>query len=141
MRHAFPRIWEGPGGRRLLGAEIARMSEIQVGELDSRIVNEARSSKAAVSVTAIVAGMALAKLLLQFAGMRHYGFFRDELYYMACGEHLAWGYVDQPPLIAFVAWFARHVFGSSLVSIRLLPALAGAGLALGSNECFKREDR
>ena len=71
MRHAFPRIWEGPGGRRLLGAEIARMSEIQVGELDSRIVNEARSSKAAVSVTAIVAGMALAELLLQIAGMRH----------------------------------------------------------------------
>jgi 4-amino-4-deoxy-L-arabinose transferase-like glycosyltransferase len=104
------------------------MSEIQVGEFDSRFVNAARASKTAVSATAIVAGLALAKLLLQFAGMRHYGFFRDELYYMACGEHLAWGYVDQPPLIAFIAWVARHVFGSSLVSIRLLPALAGAAV-------------
>ena len=47
---------------------------------------------------------------------------------MACGEHLAWGYVDQPPLIAFAAWFARHVFGNSIISIRLLPVLAGAAV-------------
>ncbi|PZR73284.1 MAG: hypothetical protein DLM73_10990, partial [Chthoniobacterales bacterium] len=35
-------------------------------------------------------------------------------------------YVDQPPLIAFVAWIARHVFGESLLGLRFLPALAGA---------------
>src|SRR5215469_2527861 len=75
-----------------------------------------------------LSGIALAKLLVQFAGITHYGFFRDELYYMACGERLAWGYIDQPPLIAFVAWFARHVFGNSIVSIRLLPVLAGAAV-------------
>jgi 4-amino-4-deoxy-L-arabinose transferase-like glycosyltransferase len=75
-----------------------------------------------------LAALAVAKLLIQFAGIAHYGFFRDELYYMACGEHLAWGYIDQPPLIAFAAWFARHVFGNSIVSIRLLPVLAGAGV-------------
>jgi 4-amino-4-deoxy-L-arabinose transferase-like glycosyltransferase len=66
------------------------------------------------------------KLLIQLSGVNHYGFFRDELYYIACGQHLAWGYVDQPPLIAFVAWFARHVLGSSLFATRLLPILAGA---------------
>ena len=54
--------------------------------------------------------------------------FRDELYYLACAQHLDWGYVDQPPLIAFVAWFARHAFGESLIGLRLLPALAGAAL-------------
>ncbi|MEK7671139.1 MAG: glycosyltransferase, partial [Bacteroidota bacterium] len=27
-----------------------------------------------------------------------YGYFRDEFYYIACSEHLAFGYVDQPPL-------------------------------------------
>ena len=78
--------------------------------------------------TALLFGLALAKLLLQLAGINHYGFFRDELYYMACGEHLAWGYVDQPPLIALVAWFARHVFGNSLFGLRLLPAIAGAAV-------------
>src|SRR6202041_3876250 len=56
------------------------------------------------------------------------GYFRDELYYLACGDHLAWGYVDQPPLIALIAWAARHLFGSSLFATRLLPALAGAAI-------------
>ncbi|MGH7070309.1 MAG: glycosyltransferase family 39 protein, partial [Acetobacteraceae bacterium] len=68
------------------------------------------------------------KVLLQFAGIRHYGFFRDELYYMACGRHLAWGYVDQPPLIAAFAWFEAHVFGTSIVALRLLPVLSGGAV-------------
>ena len=76
----------------------------------------------------LLVGLAICKILLQFAGINHYGFFRDELYYMACGRHLAWGYVDQPPLIAFVAWLARHLFGDSLVAMRLLPVLAGAAV-------------
>ena len=72
--------------------------------------------------------MACCKLLFQFAGINHYGFFRDELYYIACGEHLAWGYVDQPPLIAFVAWLARHTFGTSLFGTRFFAVLAGAAI-------------
>ena len=84
--------------------------------------------EAVAGSTALLGGLAAAKLLIQFAGINHYGFFRDELYYMACGEHLAWGYVDQPPLIAFVAWLARHLFGTSMVSMRLFPVLAGAAV-------------
>src|SRR6202047_1220863 len=72
--------------------------------------------------------LTLHRLLIQFAGINHYGWFLDELYYMACGQHLAWGYVDQPPLIALIAWFARHVFGDSMFAVRLLPALAGAAV-------------
>ncbi len=72
--------------------------------------------------------LASCKLLIQFAGINHYGFFRDELYYIACGQHLAWGYVDQPPLIAFFAWCARHALGTSLFATRLLPVLAGAAV-------------
>lgn len=68
------------------------------------------------------------KLLIQFGGANHYGFFRDELYYMACGEHLAWGYVDQPPLIALIAWVARHLFGGSLFAMRIAAVLAGAAV-------------
>ncbi|MGH9718503.1 MAG: glycosyltransferase family 39 protein [Candidatus Acidiferrales bacterium] len=84
--------------------------------------------QAVVSATALLLGLALVKVLLQFAGIRHYGFFRDELYYMACGRHLAWGYVDQPPFIAFVAWFEAHVFGTSIIALRLLPVLTGAAV-------------
>jgi hypothetical protein len=87
-------------------------------------------SRKFASATVVVAGLALARLVLQLAGITHYGFFRDELYYMACGEHLAWGYVDQPPFIALVAWLARHLFGSSILSFRLLPVMAGAAVVL-----------
>ncbi len=76
---------------------------------------------------AIVAGL---KLGLHLYTGRHYGYFVDELYYLACGRHLAWGYVDQPPLIALVARFETALFGQSLLAIRILPILAGAGMVL-----------
>jgi 4-amino-4-deoxy-L-arabinose transferase-like glycosyltransferase len=55
-----------------------------------------------------------------------YGYFRDEFYYLICGRHLAWGYVDQGPLVAVQARVAETLFGRSLVGIRLLSALGGA---------------
>src|ERR1700733_4671928 len=74
-----------------------------------------------------VFAIAACKLLLYFYTGRHYGYFVDELYYLACSRHLAWGYVDQPPLIALIAWLVRVTIGQSLAAIRLLPAVAGAG--------------
>jgi hypothetical protein len=76
---------------------------------------------------AIVAGLAAAKFAIYFYAGRHYGYFVDELYYLACSRHLDTGYVDQPPLIALITWFERVVLGQSLPAIRLMPALAGAG--------------
>jgi hypothetical protein len=78
----------------------------------------------------IAAGLALLKLVMHWATAGNYGLFVDELYFLACGEHLAWGYVDMPPLTAFQAWLARSLFGDSIFGIHLLPALAGAGLVL-----------
>jgi Dolichyl-phosphate-mannose-protein mannosyltransferase len=75
---------------------------------------------------AFVLALAGVKLLFHLLTANRYGIFRDELYYLACGEHLDWGYVDQPPLIALTAWIARHLFGDWLIGLRLLPALAGA---------------
>ncbi len=71
---------------------------------------------------------AIIKLLIHlytnlFAG---YGIFRDELYYIACSEHLSAGYVDQPPLSIFILAANRLLFGDSIFALRLLPALAGA---------------
>ncbi len=70
----------------------------------------------------VVAGL---YVVLQLAVSGRYGYFRDEFYYLACGEHLAWGYVDHPPAIAAIAWISRHLFGDSLLAIRALSALAG----------------
>src|SRR5436190_3469368 len=68
------------------------------------------------------------KLLLHLLTANRYGIFRDELYYLACAEHLDWGYVDQPPMIALITWASTKVFGTSLLGLRFLPALAGAAL-------------
>ena len=101
------------------------MSETQASEFGARPRDGARAAAISLSSTAILGGLAAGKLLLHLSGIRHYGFFRDELYYMACGEHLAWGYVDQPPLIALLAWISHHVLGNTIVSLRLMPVLAG----------------
>ena len=68
----------------------------------------------------------LATLALQLATHRGYGFFRDELYYLASAEHLGFGYVEHPPLIGLVAWLVRSTLGDSLFAVRLLPAIAHA---------------
>lgn len=68
----------------------------------------------------------LATLALQLATYRGYGFFRDELYYLASAEHLGFGYVEHPPMIGLVAWLVRSTLGDSLLAARLLPALAHA---------------
>ena len=65
------------------------------------------------------------KLLIQLFAIRGYGLNGDELYYLACSDHLDWGYVDQPPLSLLLLHLQRIVFGDSLFSIRLLPALSG----------------
>jgi Dolichyl-phosphate-mannose-protein mannosyltransferase len=75
---------------------------------------------------AIVGYIALAKLAIHLYAARFYGYFGDELYFMACSRHLAWGYVDQPPLIAVIIRIERMLFGDSLQSIRLFAAFAGA---------------
>ena len=86
----------------------------------------ARSTSRFFSGETLVFGLAVAKLIFHLVTSNRYGIFRDELYYLACGEHLDLGYVDQPPLIALVAWIARHLFGDWLVGLRLFSAVAGA---------------
>jgi 4-amino-4-deoxy-L-arabinose transferase-like glycosyltransferase len=74
---------------------------------------------------------AAAAVLLQVLTNGRYGYFRDELYFLACGDHLAWGYVDFAPLVALLARVSRMALGDSLHAIRLLPALAlGAEIVL-----------
>ncbi|MGE5072239.1 MAG: ArnT family glycosyltransferase [Anaerolineae bacterium] len=60
----------------------------------------------------------------------HDGIFRDELYYVAAGQHLSPGYVEYPPFVALVAAFSKFLFGTSVLGLRLLPAVAGAAMVL-----------
>jgi hypothetical protein len=71
---------------------------------------------------------AAATFLVHLAANPHYGFFRDELYFIVCGRHPAWGYVDQPPLVPLLA-AGSQLFGHSLVLLRAVPAFfAGASV-------------
>ena len=59
-----------------------------------------------------------------------YGYFRDEFYYIACSDRLAWGYVDHPPLSILLLRLNRLLLGDSIFALRLLPALAAAGTVI-----------
>ncbi len=70
--------------------------------------------------------IALAKLLAHLLTAEGYGFFIDELYTIACGRHLAFGYVDIPPLVPALSRLSGVLFGYSPLAARIFPALAGA---------------
>lgn len=90
--------------------------------------NSIFSRESLLSSTGILIYLALFTLLLHFYtnAIGGYGYFRDELYYIACSEHLALGYVDQPPLSIYILAINRWLFGDSIFALRLLPAIAAA---------------
>jgi len=67
-------------------------------------------------------------VLLALAG--RYGPHRDELYFIAAGNHPQWGYPDQPPLTPLIAAAADHLAHGSLFALRLLSALLIGGVVL-----------
>ena len=79
---------------------------------------------------AVVIAIAVAKFVLHCYFNNRYGYFRDEFDYLACGDHLAWGYVDQPPMVPFLIHVCRAVLGDSLRSIRFIPALVSSLLVI-----------
>lgn len=91
----------------------------------------ARDEQTVAAELRLACGLGLLGFLIQMACNGRYGYFRDELYYLACGDHLAFGYVDLAPLSAWLTRGFRIIFGDSLHAIRLLPAIAfGAGVTL-----------
>ncbi len=87
------------------------------------------SSQMLWSDTAILIYLALIKLALHLVTnlLGGYGYFRDELYYIACSKHMAAGYVDQPPLSLYILALNRALLGDSLFALRFLPAVVGSG--------------
>ena len=78
------------------------------------------------SENALLAYLAIAKLLVHLLTNGNYGYFRDEFYYIAASERLDLGYLEFPPFVAFVTAFSRLMLGDSPVALRLFPSLAGA---------------
>jgi hypothetical protein len=83
-----------------------------------------RADSAPLSTAVYALAIVAVALHVGFSG--RFGYFRDELYYAACGQHLAWGYVDHAPLAPFLARLSRAFLGDSLPALRFLLALAAA---------------
>jgi hypothetical protein len=79
-----------------------------------------------VSGITIPAVMALVKVLMHLPVLHRFGYHNDELYFIACGNHLSVGYVDHAPLVPWIARLATELFGDSLVGLRIFATLAGA---------------
>ncbi len=77
-----------------------------------------------------IALIAAAAVAVEMAVSARYGYVRDELYFLSAGQHLAFGYVDQPPLTPLLARISAAVTGNTLVGLRILPALALATLVV-----------
>ncbi len=75
----------------------------------------------------VIALAAVAKFGIHMINARSYGFFFDELYTIALSRHLAFGYVDLPPLVPALVALSRALLGESLFALRIVPALAGSG--------------
>jgi hypothetical protein len=70
--------------------------------------------------------LAVVKLGFLVAYSNGFGYMSDELYFLACAQHPAWGYADLPPLLPWLTWIVTHTLGTSLMAIRLYPAMASA---------------
>ena len=74
----------------------------------------------------ITTGLVVIKLMIHFLTSTTYELHRDGMLYFAMGNHLGFGYVSTPPMIGYLAFIARMLFGYSEFGIKLFPALAGA---------------
>ncbi len=82
-----------------------------------------RNARSAAVIVASCAG------LVHLLTLNRYGFYVDELYFIACAKHLAWGFADLPPFMPAIAAVAR-AFDDSLFALRIVPALAAVATVL-----------
>lgn len=96
------------------------------------------AARADRDATGLLAGIALVHIALHLLTNGNYGIFRDELYYIACSDRLAWGYVDHPPLSIAILAVTRRLFGDSVFGIRIPAALAGGAAVFLTGRLARR---
>jgi len=79
-----------------------------------------------------IALIAAGAFAVEMAVSARYGYVRDELYFLSAGQHLAFGYVDQPPLTPLLARACSAATGNTLVGLRVLPALGLVALVVAT---------
>jgi hypothetical protein len=84
---------------------------------------------------ALIAALAVA---VELAVSARYGYHRDELYFLSAGQHLSFGYVDQPALTPLLARLSSLATGGTLTGLRVLPALVLGVLVLLAGAISRR---
>jgi hypothetical protein len=98
--------------------------------LDATAPAAARPAAQRRSPRLAIALIALGAVALELAVSARYGYVRDELYFLAAGRHLAFGYVDQPPLTPLLARIGAALGGNTVFGLRALPALCLAAMIM-----------
>lgn len=124
---------------RVTGDTSRKAALVATNEIPQKITASSAPTRGGMrDIETTVYVLAALTVVAHLVCIHQYGYFRDELYYLACGEHLDWGYVDQPPLIGLIAWLIRHTLGTSLFAIRILPALANGVLVVMTGAIAQR---
>lgn len=105
---------------------------VPVGAARTALPQQARSADR-VPLAAWLIAAALVAGELAVSG--RYGFMQDELYFIEAGRHLAFGYVDQPPLAPLLTRAVTGVLGVSPTAVRIIPALAGGAVVVIAARC------
>jgi hypothetical protein len=85
-----------------------------------------------------IAGFALLKIVIHLPFLTRYGYHHDELYFIACGNHLDFGYVDHPPLVPWIARLAVELFSHSLFGLRIFSLLSMAAIVFLTGQLVRR---
>ena len=83
-------------------------------------------------------GAAVVGLVVHLATNGTLGFHTDELYYIDCGRHPAFGYVDFPPIVPLLARLETDLLGATPWALRSLPTLLGAFMVVLSGVYVRR---
>jgi hypothetical protein len=76
----------------------------------------------------LTGSLVLVKLAIHFLTCTNYELHRDEMLYFSMGSHLSWGFASTPPMMSFLSFLVKNLFGYHEFFVKLLPALAGGAI-------------
>ncbi len=82
------------------------------------------------SIDPLIAAIAIFNIAIHLTVAGNLEYHRDELLYFTLGMHPAAGYATIPPLTGLLAWLVQNLFGFSIYSVRLFPAIASGIMIL-----------
>jgi 4-amino-4-deoxy-L-arabinose transferase-like glycosyltransferase len=118
-----------PGGDADAEAKVGAEETAVTDAAPQRAAPEPHPDRAPARVPAMVWVIACAFVAVELAVSGRYGFTQDELYFIEAGHHLAFGYVDQPPLTPLVDRITG-LLGVTPTAVRIVPALAGGAVVV-----------